>query len=472
MTPQFNNGRPILDVGGRSDPRDVLCLKDFFENTLITGGTGSGKSSSSAAAFFSALLNKEGLSDHDKAGMVVYFYKSRDVEDWKKWAWEQNREEDLIIIEEDDTDVFNLLSPYEGDDPINAVNLLMNVASITMGGSRKEGEAFWEVEMRKRLHRLLLTLQASGEPLNIRTLYRLHLSAPNSSEEALSDEFNATSLLAQLMGKASARIGEDHPDFTLIQDYFYREMLTLDERPASSIRSMTSGIMEPLISSRILSNLFTGGSTLDLNMVFSGKILLMNISVQRHEMVGRLAQCLLGYSLMKAVEKRDLNTHGNPIFFVMDECQNFLLPYSNLFMSVSRSSRAGSILITQNKSNILATLGGAKAGEAKANALVALCNVKVAHSNNDPITNDWMAQTIGKAFRNVTSVSINGQGNNNSASAKQELHYLVEPREFSLLRKGNWENNYLVDAIITNTGRTFSNDLNFIKTTFKQHFAR
>lgn len=464
-------GRPILDLGGYNDPRDVLSLNDCFQNLFISGSTGTGKTSSSGAALANALLNAEDLLPHEKVGMVIYLYKSSDAEDWEKWAWQQGRENDLIRIGADHKNVFNILSGYAEDEPVNAVNALMNISGLAMGGSRKESEAFWEIEQRKRLDRLIRLNQISGEPLNIKTLYDLHLSAPNDPEQANSDDFAASSVLAHFMGKAAERVGEHDTDFKIIKDYFYQEMLYLDERPASSIKSMTSGVLEPFVSSRVLSNLFCGTSALRLEEVFSGKILLLDISVQEHGHVGKLAQCLMGYALMKAVEKRNRHSHSNPLIFWMDECQNFLTPFTHLFMSVSRSSGAGHVLMTQNISNVMATVGGDKNGEAKVNSLLGLCNTKIMHANNDHITNEWGAKTIGKTFIDVGSVNVDNQSKSSVGSSKQ-LHFLVEPRNFTTLCKGGIENNFLADAYVTGTGRTFSNGSNFMKATFKQHFAR
>lgn len=470
MRKRFLLARPILDIGGRGDERDMLTLNDCFQHFFICGSTGTGKTSSSGAALANALLSSKDLPANEKVGFVVYLYKASDVKDWERWAFQHGRQDDVIRIGAEHRHVFNILAAYGEDEPINAVNALMNIAGLSVSGERKQSEAYWEMEQRKRLDRLIRLNRICGKPLSIQTLYRLHLSAPSDYEQLTSEEFAKESFLWQMMGEANANVGQDDPDFKLVESYFFHEMPYLADRTASSIRSMTSSVLEPFVSSRILSNLFCGESKLTLEEVFSGKILLLDIPVQVHKQVGRIAQIMLGYALMEAVEKRNLATHGNPLIFWMDECQNFLTPFTNMFMSVSRSSRAGTVLMTQNISNIMATLGGGKSGEAKVNALLGLTNTKIMHANNDHITNEWAAKTIGKAFQQVSSVSVS-DAQSSSASSSQQLHYLVEPRSFTTLRKGGEENQFLVDAYITGTGRVFSNQMNAIKTTFKQHFA-
>lgn len=464
--------RCILDLSGKGDRRNFLTLNNCLQNTFILGATGSSKTTSSGAALAGGLLNVRGLKPHEKVGMVVYLFKD-DRKEWERWAYLQGRENDIIRIGAEHKNVFNPLLAYAKDEPMNAVNMMMNLSGLTSGGgTRKKGEDFWETAQRTRLDRLIRLNQISGEPLSINTLYRLHSSAPNNPDQATSEEFVQNSYFLQMMGRAVEQVGENHPDFLLVERYL-TEFINLNDRTSSSILAMTSAILEPFISSRILNNLFCGGSTLKLEEIFSGKILLLDIPVQRHKMVGRIAQILLGFAIKEEVQRRDLTRYGNPLIFWKDECTNFIIPRTDsLFMSVSRSARCGTVLINQNTSNMLATIGGeGRAAEAQVNSILALCNTKVFHANNDYISNEYASKTIGKAFINLSSYS-NGRQTGDSASTSKALHFLVEPRVFAArLRTGGQSNDFISDVIVTSTGRIFSNGQNYLKTSFKQYFA-
>ncbi len=462
--------RMILDMRGKYNPTDFLTLRDCFENVLITGSTGSGKTSSSGAALAHGLLNKQGLKPHEKVGMVVFLYKAGDAEDWLRWCYQQGREDDVIHIRASDVGVFNILERYADQEPMNAVNMLMSISGLSNNGNRKESEAFWEVQQRIRLDRGIRAIQMSGELMNVETLYRLHVSSPNDIDQLTSEDFAKHSYCWEMMAKAAERVGESYRDFQLVEDYFFRQMPNLADRTSSSILAMVSSVLEPFVSSLVLNNLLCKGTSLKLEEVFRGKILLLDIPIQTHEHVGRIAQIILGHCLQKAVEQRDLKTHGNPVIFWQDECQNFITPFTHQFMSTCRSSRAGSVLITQNLANLRASMGGGYTSESKVNSLLGLCNTRIMHANNCIITNEFGANSIGKAFINLGSVNIGGQ-NNASAGTSQSLHYQVEPREFTMLRKGGQINDYVADAIITGTGKAFSNGLNFLRGSFKQHFA-
>lgn len=468
-TTNIHRNRILLDFAGQAHQDDLFTVRDSFENIFITGSTGSGKTSGSGYAFASAMLDQQGVAPEDKMGMLVFLYKRGDSRDWLRWAQEHGRAGDIIHIRAEDENVFNLLERYQNAEPMNAVNALMCISQLSQnGGNRKEGESFWEVEQQKRLDRLIRLNQMSGLPLNIITLYQIHISAPVEPEQLTDESFREGSFCWQLLAKAAARMGQDNPAFRLVEDYFIREMPWLADRTSSSIRAMVSAILEPFVSSNMLRRLFCGGSSLRLEEAFSGKIILLDIPVQTHEHAGRIAQIMLKYAFQKAVEQRDMREYPNPFIFWQDEAQVFLTPYDHSFMSTCRSSRAGSVLLSQNISNFYAALGGGSQAEAQVNSLLALCNTKVFHANNDYVTNEWAAKTIGMGVRNLSSFNISNHHDSSSSTSTQQIHFQVEPKDFSMLRNGGTKNNFMVDAIIAGTGRVFSSRSNYLPVTFQQ----
>jgi len=469
---KFNYNRKILDLTGKNDPRDFITVNDICKGIFGFGNTGSGKSSGAFATLALGLLNLHNVKPHEKMGMVIYQFKD-DKKDWERWAYQQGREKDLIRIGIEHKNVFNPLASFAKDEPLNAVEMLMNLATLSSGGgTRKKGEEFWESAQKMRLDRMMRLMKISGEPFNFNTLNRLHDSFPNSPEQANDENFIRDSYFLQTMWKAKERVGDHNRDFQMV-DRYLTSFINLNDKTSSSIIAMTSSVIEPFIASRVLNNFFAGESTLNLNEIFSGKILLLDIPVAKYNYVGRIAQILIGAAIKDAAKKRDLDSYPNPLVFFIDECTNFIVPrMDSLFMSVCRGYGVGNVLINQNTSNMLGTIGSeGRAAEAQVNSILALCNTKIANANNCHITNKYVSDTIGKDFIRTQSYSV-GQRMGNSASANQALHYVVEPRFYTMgLRTGGVENDFIVDALVTRTGGVFSNGQNFIKASFKQHFA-
>jgi type IV secretory pathway TraG/TraD family ATPase VirD4 len=218
------------------------------------------------------------------------------------------------------------------------------------------------------------------------------------------------------------------------------------DRTQSSILSLTSGILEPFVSSPMLSGLFAGGTTIDLDDMLRGKIVLLNLPIQQYEYAGKLAQILFKHLLEKKIEGRDLTRIPNPVCLFIDEYQYFTSPYDFLFLSTARSSRAGCILMTQNISNLYAQIGGSgRVAEEKVNALLALTNHKFFLAQNNSQTNEFASKILGMG-----------------------IHYQVMPHEFTMLKRGGAYHQGIVEAIATATGKKFSNGKNYLRLQFQQ----
>jgi hypothetical protein len=466
--------RVLLNLTNSQHPDDQITVRDLHEHILICGSTGTGKTSTVGYHLAKNILNKKNLPPEQRIGMIIFIYKSSDVENWIRWAEQNGREDDLMIIDSQDRDVINILEAYRDKEAISAVNTLMILSGLSLSGSsEQQSEAYWEQMNRQRLHRLILLSQLSEEPMSVATLYKLHSSAPQTPEQLESEDFRKNSYCWQMLAKAHNRAGEDDPLFQLVEHYFVREMPNMADRTQSSILSMTGSILEPFVSSPLLSRLFGGKTTLSLDSMLEGRIVILNLPIQQYEYAGKLAQMIFKHILSKRIEERDLSLLPNPVCFWIDEYQHFISKYDPLFLSTARSSRAGCVLLTQNVSNLFAQIGGnGKIAEEKVNALLALTNHKIFLSQNNSITNEFASKTIGMGIHRLTNSSVQIQQFSGSAGISETYHYQVMPRDFTMLKRGGIYHDGVVEAIITATGKMFSNSRNYLKVAFKQPWMR
>ena len=103
-------------------------------------------------------------------------------------------------------------------------------------------------------------------------------------------------------------------------------------------------------------------------------------------------------------------------------------------------------------------------------------STKIFHANSDAETNEYASRLIGQSIGTLKNkgtsqsyVNINFQ---QSEGNSEQLLPQVQPREFTTLRSGGENHNFQVDAVIFVTGKLWSNKTNFIKTSFKQKFAK
>src|SRR5205085_2336018 len=97
------------------------------------------------------------------------------------------------------------------------------------------------------------------------------------------------------------------------------------------------------------------------------------------------------------MRKRDVKANPRPIFLWADEMQNFITPMDADFQATARGIRVATVYLTQNLSNLYASMGGAKAKE-KVESLLSTMNTKIFHGNASTETNKWASELIGQAY--------------------------------------------------------------------------
>lgn len=450
--------------------QEPWTIRDAVRGVQIFGGIGSGKTSGSGKWIAKSFL----LSGF---GGVVLCGKSDEAADWAKYAKECNRSEDFIIFNKGSLHQFNPLQ-YEmtrggqgAGETMNIVNLFMNIyrmgQRLTGGGDAQESERFWEGALRRCMNRLVDLLKLANEDLSIFNMVEILNTAPEGEglitklAEMEAEELKAwaeNSYCISCLDKAGERLEteEDERDFNLCFNYFLRDFARLPEKTRTTIQEMFLGLAEPF-NSGILNEHFAQGLNIYPEQTFEGKIIVMDFPVKDYLEAGVYAQSIFKLLWQQATERRKVVDSTLPVFLWVDESQYFINEYDMMFQTTARSSRACTVFLSQNISNYYAMMGG-KTAEARVNSLLGNLSTKIFHANNDHVTNEWAANTIGKAFKNVTSVNI---GNQQSTGLAQQLHWQVEPREFTVLKSGGFENDLLVEAVITIAGRVWSDGKNY-----------
>ena len=100
-------------------------------------------------------------------------------------------------------------------------------------------------------------------------------------------------------------------------------------------------------------------------------------------------------------------------------------------------------------------------------------NLKIFHQNNDPKTNNWASDSIGKVFVQRSSVSKEIGGGTftygrSNVSTSEALEHDVQPRMFTNLKEGGVTNKLMVEGIVHMSGRKFLNGKTWTKAYFSQ----
>lgn len=460
------------------DERDWWTIRDAVRGTQIFGGIGSGKSSGSGKTIAKAFL-KNGF------GGVVLCAKPDERANWENMAAELGRSYDLVIFQEDSDFEFNPLQ-YEmtrdgkgAGEIFNLTNLFMEIYKMgnrfSGNGSSGESERYWDNALKRCINRMIQLLQLANEEVSVRNMRRLLSSAPLEHEvEKLSEmdenqigEWGGSNYCVGCIIEAGEKADspEYEEEYTLISDYFLREFATLPEKTRPTIVESFLGLAEPFTSG-ILKKHFSESTSPEIRPeeTHKGKIIILDFPVKEYLQAGIYAQGIYKYLWQQATERRNPNEDLLPVFLWVDESQLFLSDYDQIFQTTARSSKACTVYISQNLSNYYVAIGG-RNPQARVDSLLGNLGTKIFHANNDAVTNEWAAKTIGKRFCEVESVNV---GNSQSMGLSQQFHWQVEPREFTTLKSGGAKNDFKVQGVLTIAGREWTNGNNFIIKAFNQ----
>lgn len=391
-----NLDTPLL----RLSATDKFTLRDACQGVHVFGGIGSGKTSGSGKALASAYL---------RAGMggLVLCAKPDEVELWLRYARENGRANSVLLFG-DAGGGFNFLT-YElgrqGPNGIGSVvECLMQIleASRLSKGDGRGGEPFWEDATRQLLRNSIPVLYAATGTVSVPDIIRFVSSAPISTEQLQTAEWQSSSFMFQALLAARERpvFPMSPGDFEKTSSYWRYEYAQLDPKTRSNIAISLSTTLDRFNRGR-LHRAFCTETTLVPELTFHGVIIVMDMSALTWNEDGIIGQQLFKYMWQRAVLARNAlepKHRDRPVFLWADEAQFFVNGFDTDYQSSCRSSRACTVYLTQSLPTYYAKMGGAHA-QHKADMLLANFVTKVFHNNADFTTNRWASDTIGRSVQ-------------------------------------------------------------------------
>jgi len=492
MTSRFSKKVTDLDhplIAFSDHPDDIWTVRDAVRGVQIFGGIGSGKTSGSGRALAMSFL-RSGF------GGIVLTGKVDETELWIEYAKQAGRSNDLLIFSEKSKYRFNPLEyelTREGEGAGQTENIVALFTSIAKMGNRLNGggggasdDPFWDMALQRLIKAAVDLLKLSKQEITVANIARVIRETP-TDQDYRNDYSTLLELSREGNEEAYGNLNDwaaksytifcmtwadnqelntiDSRSLEVVKSYFLTDFAILAEKTRSSITEYFYAFASPFRSG-LLAEFFAGNTTEEIlpEVTFRGKIIILDFPVKKYMQLGIYAQSIYKRIWQQAVERRDTKKYPVPVFMWVDESQYFINEEDMMFQTTARSSRACTIMLSQNMSNYLSTIGG-KNPEQRVNSLLGNLATKIFHANNDHVTNGWAADTIGKTFQAKTSSSV---GKYDSVSVSEALHYQVEPQEFTLLLSGSEINDFDVEAVVTCAGKRWSNGANFIKAVFNQ----
>jgi hypothetical protein len=288
------------------------------------------------------------------------------------------------------------------------------------------------------------------------------------------------------MAEQGATAEQDQRVLENLKSYWLREYPDLPANTRSCIVFGLLAMVDILRSRGIYEMLCTDTFALTPELIFNGRIVIMDLPVKEFGDAGILVQSSIGYLVQKAVERRpDQGDATRPIFVWQDEAAQFFTEFDPIFQQTARSSRVARVMLSQNLNSFYAHLGGGEHARHLFDSFVGNMNTRILHANGDALTNRWAAEMFGTREKPTSSSSATSSESDNpfatlfpgfnppklSHSQSSHREPLVFPSDFAQLRTGGEENNFLADAYVYRVGAPFkSTGRSFMKATFQQQF--
>lgn len=464
MQPNWPLDMPLVHFSAHEE--DTWTLSDSYQGVLILGENGSGKTSGSGA-----LLARKYLQAG--FGGLVLCQKTDEADLWRKYLHEACREKDGFFFSVDSDFRFNFME-YEAqaigvDFSENLVTLLIDIASIH-NRTTNDKEPFWPMQKKKLIRNAIILLLLAGQPIKLRTLYRMIMNAAKYPEQVKDPVWQETSLLFGLLMMAENRCGPNI-EVSDVKQYWLVERPHLAPKTRETIDADFTGMFDPLTRGRI-GEMFGAPTNISPDDIFKGKIIVIDVPVAKYREAGQYAALIWAQLFQRAVDRRRYEApHTRPVFLWEDEAHWFTIDQDAAFQTTARSKGISVVRLTQNIPNFLDAYG--RDGKHKVDTLLGNHATKIFHRNGDPATNKWASEVIAKEVAYKHSLSSSGsiqsnQGFNASASVSEVIEDSCPTYEFIGLKNGGKRHDGFVEGILFQSGRLWNRDHRWVVRRFKQ----
>lgn len=345
-----NNTNLLLFVGkNESDNLVYIPEKSLYQNILVTGTIGSGKTSSCMYPFTKQLIAYRKDDSNSKIGMLILDVKGNFYKEVVKFASFYNRLDDLYIIELNKDVKYNPL-----DKPnLKPIVLANRLKTILMLFSPNNGDSYWLDKVEQILCEAIKFCRIYNN--GYVTFLELHklITIPSyyiDKLDIIKDIF--------ANGKLSKK---DCYDALSSIEFFEKEFNSLDLRTSAIIKSEITRITNCFISDYDVMNTFCPKKE-DINfkgfkdLVDNGKIVVLNMNIAEYKNLSKIIATYLKLDFQTEVMSRlskNNSTSFRSVAFVCDEFHEYCSSSDADFFAQSREAKCINIVATQSYSSLL-----------------------------------------------------------------------------------------------------------------------
>ena len=343
-----------LFIGNSFEDKSTIYLssKSLYQNVLVTGTIGTGKTSSAMYPFTKQLIEYKADSPSEKIGMLVLDVKGNYYIKVSEFAEKTGRKDDLIVI--------NLGGKYKYN-PLHKPNLKPSVLAnrlktILLLFSPNNSESYWLDKVEQ-----ILT-----ECIKLCRLYNNGYVTFEEIHKLISTENYYAEKIEILRNKFTRNELNTEDVYNLMSslNFFQKEFLSLDQRTLSILRSEITRITNVFVSDYEVYRTFNPPKE-ELNffgfenLINTGKIVVLNMNISEYKILSKIIATYLKLDFQTEVMARLANNFENSnrtVAFISDEYHEYCTISDSEFYAQSREAKCINIVATQSYTSLLNAL--------------------------------------------------------------------------------------------------------------------
>lgn len=394
------NSKEVLEIliGFDEEKQPVyLDEKALFQNILITGSIGTGKTSSGMYNITKQLMSYNSYNDK-KIGMLILDVKGNYYDFVRKEAIKNGRLQDLVCIDISGDTYYNPIDKTELSSDIIAGRL----KEILLLFSKNNTESFWIDKAGMLLSEVIKFIRLYNE--NYVTFYEIH-KIINDIDYYLKMKKNIKSKLIK-----NEYSEEDVFNINSSVDYIEKEFLKLDERTKGIIIAEISRITGIFVLNYDINRTFCPEKN-KINfkgfrdVIDNGKIVVLKMNISKYGDISRIIASYLKMDFQREVlmqVTRKNNENIRKTAFISDEYQEYITKNDAEFYAQSRETMCINVVATQSYSSLYNTIKDEFATDVIIQSLVN----KIWYRQDDIRTIEKAQKVIGKEEKEKVSQTM------------------------------------------------------------------
>lgn len=387
-------------IGEYNEENVFIKEKGLYQNILITGSIGSGKTSTAISNILDSLIK-------NNLGGLIIDIKGNFVDTVNKIAKKHLRQEDIEYISLNDNTIYNPLNEPD----LSSTEIASIVKKVlTLISNSKENEPFWLDKAEEYIRDFITLIRVyNNGNLNFSEIHNLVINKEylkekllNIKDRILRNEFSDEKLFE--LNSAILNINNDY--------------LGLDDRTFGIIRAEITRMTSVFMSNVKYFKKFCSNRVSNIRFL-SNKIYVLSLDIANNEKLSKIIATYLKLKFQREI--LDNHKKDKSVFFLCDEYQEVCNVQDGNFFSLSREYKCINVISMQSYSSLVNSL----LDEHSADVIIQNFVNKIWFRNDDYFTIQRIISILGKEkiLNKSKSYTENGKNTRYNIFANKLISY-------------------------------------------------